>query len=120
MISDHFSNHHHVSVHDLCLVGRGVLCVGDVGVEHPAAPLEDVLSLEVSLMAISFCTLYLVQQFVLVLLAFGIGKNFLICQVGFGHANHELGNKFLLCQVGLDSTDREPGDTFLLNLVELG
>ena len=57
--------------------------------------------------------------YVLVLLAFGIGKNFLIHQVGFGHADHELDNMFLLCQVGFGSINRVLGDTFLLNLVEL-
>ena len=59
-ISDCFVNHHHLSVHNLCFVGRGVLCVVNVGVEHPAAPLGGVLDLEVSLRALAFGTLYLV------------------------------------------------------------
>ena len=99
-ISDHLVIPHYVSVHDLCSVGRGVLCVEDVRGEYPAAPLVAGLSLEVGLMALAFGNLCLVHQFVLALMAFEIGKIFLTCQVGFGHVDHELGNIFLSCQVG--------------------
>ena len=67
-----------------------MLCVGGVKGEYPAAPLGAGLTLEVGLMALAFSTLCLVHQFALGLTVFETGKVFLTCQVGFGHADHEL------------------------------
>ena len=108
-----------MSVHNLCIVGCGVLCVGGVEGEYPAATLEAWLTLEVGLKVLAFGTLCLVHQFVLALTVFETDEIFLICQIECGHADHELGNISLSCQVGFGLVGQVSGDIFLLNCVEL-